>query len=132
MTTSTRTVVTHLSGLRRGELLMSFCSYCTATRFPPGPTCPQCLRVSAPQWRQVAAEGSLWSFATFHKQYDPDFHLPTPYVVAIVELSCGALIYSNIPVSESGGLCVGMRMRGRFVTSEDTTWLQFYRADKET
>ena len=107
MSTSTHAIDTHVDGLRRGELLISFCSHCEAVRFPPGGVCPSCHEASTPQWRAVAARGKVWSFAVFHKGYDPSFRLPTPYVVAIVELDCGALLYTNMPTTHPEDLAIG-------------------------
>ena len=129
MSTSTHAIDTHVDGLRRGELLISFCSHCEAVRFPPGGVCPSCHEASTPQWRAVAARGKVWSFAVFHKGYDPSFRLPTPYVVAIVELDCGALLYTNMPTTHPEDLAIGAPVTGRFEldSAANTHLLQFYR-----
>lgn len=122
---------THTEGLARGVLLISFCQACTNVRFPITAVCPNCYDDHPPRWRTVPAHGTLWSFAIFHKRYRPDFSLPTPYAVTIVELDCGAKLYANMPDTPHEDLRVGMAVQGYFDTDErdNSPLLRFHRDD---
>ncbi|MGW0163006.1 Zn-ribbon domain-containing OB-fold protein [Mycobacterium sp. NPDC003323] len=79
-----------------------------------------------------AGTGRLWSFAAFHKEYLDDFHLPAPYVVAIVALDEGVRLYANIIDSTMTDLQVDSSVRSRFITdASGTTHLTFIQSDKE-
>lgn len=122
----------HLDGLNRGELLISVCARCGVPEFPPRTQCGSCGAEDAPKWTQCRGTGRLWSFAAFHKSYLPDFHLPTAYVVAVIELYEGVLLYSNMigtPITE---LQVGQPVRAEFTAgAEGGTHLMFTAVDRE-
>lgn len=114
MTVHEASMAPHLEGLQRGELLISYCSNCLTSNFPPTATCRQCRTEDHTRWRPIDPVGSLWSFATFHKQYDAHFPLATPYVVAIVELAEDIQLYTNVIEVPAAELRIGMHMRGKF------------------
>jgi uncharacterized OB-fold protein len=104
----------HTDGLARGELLVSVCAQCAAPQFPPKARCFACGAAGAPDWVVSAGTGRLWSFATFHKTYLPEFALPTPYVVAVVALDEGLRLYGNVVGVPADALQVGLPVRAQF------------------
>ena len=123
----------HLEGLARRELLISACAACGTQQFPPKAVCTRCGSTEIPRWNRVSGEGQLWTYATFHKTYLTGFHLPSPYVVAVIELDEGAKIYGNLAgVPTSTSLRIGQRVRAEFTTPDDgESHLIFVPADKE-
>jgi uncharacterized protein len=104
----------HLDGLRRGELLISACGRCGASDFPPRTQCGLCADTEIPSWTQCDGSGWLWSFAAFHRPYLPEFYLPTPYVVAVIELDEGVRLYGNVVGLPMSVLRVGQPVRANF------------------
>lgn len=86
--------------LRRGELRLQRCPSCGEWRYPPGPTCPECLQ-SEVEWQTIGGTGRLLAWATFHRNYFS--YLPTPYTVAAVTIDEGLLVCGrlNVPVGTS-------------------------------
>lgn len=84
------------------------CARCGAFRYPPGPSCPDCLCIEA-AWEPISGLGELLSWTVFHRQYLPAF--PPPYVVAAVKLQEGPILVSNIAAAERAGLAVGAAVR---------------------
>ena len=121
----------HREGLARHELLISACAACGTQQFPPKVVCTRCGDTETPQWNAVTGEGHLWSYATFRKTYRTDFHLPSPYVVAVIELDEGARIYGNLVGVPMPSLRIGQRVRAEFITDDGESHLIFVAADKE-
>jgi len=121
----------HLDGLSRGDLLISACAKCATPDFPPGTQCGSCGDTEPPSWKPCTGSGRLWSFAAFHKAYLSDFHLPTPYVVAVIELDEGVRLFGNVVGTPMSALRVGQPVRAEFNTIAGGTHLIFTAADRE-
>lgn len=106
----------HTEGLRRGELLVSTCAACARPEFPPRMACGACGDTGPPAWVSSTGSGRLWSFAAFHKSYLGDFHLPTPYVVAVVALDDGVRLYANVVGTPMPELRVDSPVHAQFTT----------------
>jgi uncharacterized OB-fold protein len=72
------------SGTRAHKLLVQRCARCGYLRWPPTPGCPECLNFEH-SWIEIRPEGTLYSFATYHRALDPRFAELIPYTVAYVE-----------------------------------------------
>ncbi|MFC9552274.1 Zn-ribbon domain-containing OB-fold protein [Rhodococcus sp. NPDC056960] len=121
----------HLEGLARHELLISACAACGSQQFPPKAVCTRCGSMQRPRWSRVSGDGRLWSYSVFHKTYLTDFHLPSPYVVAVIELDNGARIYGNLVGVPMPSLRIGQRVHAEFTTDDQGSHLIFVAADKE-
>lgn len=69
------------------ELRFQKCSDCGKFRWPPGPTCDQCLS-DAFEWATVAGQGKVLSWTTFRRSYFKEY--PAPHTVIVLELDEGA------------------------------------------
>ena len=78
---------------RTGRLHLQRCGGCGAFRYPPGPTCPECLD-DAGEWAPCAGTGTLLSWVMFRRQYLPAY--PAPYNVVAVRLDEGPVMISNL------------------------------------
>ncbi|NEW72951.1 Zn-ribbon domain-containing OB-fold protein [Streptomyces rhizosphaericus] len=106
----------HVEGLKEGRLLVARCAGCGHVSLPMRPVCGRCATVGQAHWIVSSGRGRLWSFAEFHKTYSSTFKLAAPYVVAVIELEEGALIYGNVDAPYAD-LEVAMPVTARF---EDT------------
>ncbi|HEY8545883.1 MAG TPA: OB-fold domain-containing protein [Acidimicrobiales bacterium] len=70
------------TGGASGQLLVERCAGCRRWQHPPGGRCRSCGGPATPE--PVSGRGTIFTFTVNHQPYHPD--VPTPYVVAIVEL----------------------------------------------
>lgn len=94
--------------VRDRRLSLQCCNSCGHLRYPPGPVCPRCLSEDY-DWTPVKGTGRLVSWVTFHRQYFPA--LPTPYLVAAVELDEGPILLANLLDADAANLRAGLPVR---------------------
>lgn len=93
------------------ELLIEHCDRCGRWVHPASGECADCGGQLVA--RPVCGRGTVFTFTVNHHRYHPD--LPTPYVIAIVELAeqPGLRVAANIvdcePESVTGGMPVELR-----------------------
>jgi len=80
------------------------CDKCEEFRYPPSPTCPNCLCMDA-HWKPLSGKGTIISWVVFHRQYLPEF--PPPYNVVAVQLAEGPIVISNLVGQEPDGSWIG-------------------------
>ena len=116
------------TGGAEGELRITRCSECGYRSHPPVPRCPSCLssRV-APS--PVSGRAEVYSFTVNHQTWYPA--LPTPYVLAIVELveQAGLRLTTALAGCDVDEVYVGMPVRVTFTQLEDV-WLPFFEKDE--
>lgn len=79
---------------KRHELLLPRCRQCGPFFFYPRATCPRCLTTDI-EWKAVSGRGTLHTFTIVHRGAR-NFPLPSPYVMAIVELDEGPRMMTNL------------------------------------
>jgi uncharacterized OB-fold protein len=79
---------------RRHELQLQRCRSCGLYVFYPRAACPHCLGAEL-EWQRVSGRGTLHTFTVVHRGLR-NFPLPTPYVLAIVELAEGPRLMTNL------------------------------------
>ncbi len=79
---------------KRHELVLPRCRQCGPFFFYPRATCPRCLS-SDLEWQVVSGRGTLHTFTIVHRG-PRNFPLPSPYVMAIVELDEGPRMMTNL------------------------------------
>jgi len=79
---------------RRHELCLQRCHTCGRHVFFPRAACPHCFG-SDLEWRRVSGRGTVHTFTVVHRG-QRQFPLPTPYVIAIVELDEGPRLMTNL------------------------------------
>ena len=80
---------------RENRLVVQSCSDCGDTRFPPSPTCPNCLSPEQ-TWKPVSGRGVLESWVDFYRAYWDGYKDSLPYRVCLVRLAEGPLLISNL------------------------------------
>ncbi len=82
-------------GLREGKLMLPKCDDCAKTFFFPRISCPHCHSRNV-GWMQASGKGTLYSFQIAHRALNPNFKIPPPYILAMVELEEGPRLMSNL------------------------------------
>jgi hypothetical protein len=70
------------------------------------------------EWRRAAGRGIVYSFTVIHRPPFPAFRDKVPYVLALVELSEGVRMMTNIVDCNPNTVEIGMAVE---VTFEDVT-----------
>jgi uncharacterized protein len=116
---------------RHRQLLLPRCAHCAYLQWPPERVCPECQRTDR-VWEEVAAEGTLWSYAVYHRALDPAFADLIPYVVGLVELDAGRKMYGLMKDGESA-VRIGQRVRGVFEdVTDNVTFLRWQVIDEDS
>nr|6OK1_B Chain B, ChsH2(DUF35) [Thermomonospora curvata DSM 43183]6OK1_D Chain D, ChsH2(DUF35) [Thermomonospora curvata DSM 43183] len=78
---------------KQRRLVIQRCAACKTLRHPPGPCCPHC---GSFDWDTVEAAGTgqVYSYIVAHHPPHPAFEMP--YVVALVELTEGTRLVTNL------------------------------------
>jgi uncharacterized OB-fold protein len=82
-------------GCKEHQLRFQRCSSCRHVRWPPSVICPIC-HSSEMEWIVANGKGRIYSFVVYHVALHTAFQNDIPYVTAIVELSEGPRILTNI------------------------------------
>jgi hypothetical protein len=112
---------------RRHELCLPWCVPCGAFFFYPRAACPSCLSGQI-EWRRVSGRGRLHTFTLVHRG-PKGFPLPTPYVLAVVELDEGPRIMTNLVgvAATPDAVRIGMAVEVTFVDATDEIGLPHFR-----
>ncbi|MGB8403205.1 MAG: OB-fold domain-containing protein [Mycobacterium sp.] len=95
-----------------GKLRIAHCASCSQYVHPPQLRCPQCNSVL--DFVAMSGSGVLFTYTVSYQQFHP--HVPTPFVIALVELDeqPGLRLVTNIVDSEPDSLYCGMPVQVRF------------------
>lgn len=94
-----------------GELLIERCEGCARWVHPAAGQCRDCGGPVVP--RPVSGRGTVFTYTVNHHPYNPD--VPTPYVIAIVELAeqSDLRVAANIVGCEPDSVTCGMPVQIR-------------------
>lgn len=98
-------------GTGQHELWMQRCDDCAQFYFYPRPFCRFCGGSNV-EWRQLAGTGTLYSFVINHLPA-PGFEAESPYVIALVDVTEGPRMMTNlinVPATPES-ITVGMPVR---------------------
>jgi uncharacterized OB-fold protein len=108
------------AALREHRVQLQTCTSCARRSFPPVPACPYCANPET-RWEEVPATGSIYSFITVHRAFDPAFAGDVPYVIATVDLDAGVRMVGRL----TGAPAIGARVAHEFVDHGTWTELRF-------
>jgi hypothetical protein len=106
-------------GCAQRELRIQECRACRFRWLPGSVVCPHCWS-DAVTWVASAGDGTVVTFAVYHRSYHPAFQPLVPYVVAVVELAEGPRLVSNVVGVAPERVRVGMRVRVGFQSIGET------------
>jgi len=98
---------------QRRELRFQQCAGCGHRWLPASVVCPRCWAEEA-EWVLARGEGTVFSFAVYHRAYHPAFRPLVPYVVAVIELAEGPRLVSNVVGVRPEDVRVGIPVRLEF------------------
>ena len=107
-----------------GKMLIQRCKSCQTLRHPPRPMCGECQSI---EWDSIESsmEGEVFSFTTLHYPKVPGYTYPL--CCAVISLSEGTRIVSNIVGIDHEDVSIGMKVKGRIEQVDEKTMLpQFY------
>jgi hypothetical protein len=111
----------HWEGLAAHRVLLQCCGECGRLRFPAMPTCPYCACPES-EVRQVAGEGTIYSWIVVHRAFAPEFASQVPYTLVTVTLDEGCRIVGRL---QSGTPAFGARVHPVFHDHPEWTELRF-------
>jgi uncharacterized OB-fold protein len=123
-----------------GRLLLPRCNACGQHFFRPEVACTHCFATDW-QWVEASGRGTLYSHSVVHRAPAPGFAVP--FVLAVVELEEGPVMFSNLVGCDVGGigdlgavedggavgtLRIGMALKARFEQVAAGIWLPRFEA----
>lgn len=81
-------------GLRNRRLMLPNCAQC-GPFFYPRVFCPRCHR-RVSEWTESKGRGRLHAFQIAYQQFNPEFRISPPYVLALVRLDEGPRILTGL------------------------------------
>ncbi|MBT4521741.1 MAG: hypothetical protein HOC23_17215 [Halieaceae bacterium] len=112
------------SAVDEGKLLIQRCKSCQTLRHPPRPMCGGCQSI---EWDSVEStmEGEVFSYTTLHYPKVPGYDYPV--CCAVISLTEGTRIISNVVGIDYQDVKIGMKVKGKIEQVDDKTMLpQFY------
>ena len=110
---------------KRHELHIQRCGSCGAYVFYPREVCAECLS-SDLTWVKVSGSGTVYSYTIAQAPTHPAFAEDVPYIVAIVELTEGPHITTNITGCKPDAVRIGMPVIATFdEVTPDMTLVKF-------
>lgn len=111
---------------KRHELNIQRCTSCGAYIFYPREVCSECLCPDL-TWIRVSGRGTLYSYTIAQAPTHPGFADDAPYVIAIVELTEGPHITTNIVGCLPADVSIGMPVVATFEDVNDEVTLVKFR-----
>jgi uncharacterized OB-fold protein len=109
-----------------GRVLIQRCKSCGTLRHPPRPMCGECQSM---EWDSIEStlDGEVLSHTQLHHPKIPGY--PSPLVCAVIHLSEGTNIVSNLVGCDPSEVHIGMKVKGKVEQVDEKTMLpQFYPA----
>jgi uncharacterized OB-fold protein len=116
-------VLEYFDHVEENKYPIPICEYCAETFFPPRVLCPYCLSDSL-SFKTAAGTGEIYSFSVVRTDYHDAWGHSTPYVNALIELSEGQIIFSNVVNCTPEDLTVGTDVKVTFEQSPDVDELK--------
>lgn len=101
---------TFWQGCEQQQLLLQKCRDCGRFQFYPRPICINCMSQNL-EWVRSSGEGIIHTFTVTHQNGTPGFAKETPYVFAIIELTEGVHLTSNVVGCAPEQVFIGMPVK---------------------
>ena len=110
-------------GCRVGELRFQRCGACGNSQFYPRPFCLQCRNTDV-QWVVASGHAEVVTWSRVHVALDPAWADHAPYIVALVRLSEGPTLMTNLVDTEQPD--IGQKVLVRFQARDDGVLLPVF------
>jgi uncharacterized OB-fold protein len=114
---------------RRHELQLPRCGACGVLHYYPRAACPSCLSPNL-AWERVSGRATLHTFTVVHRG-QKGFPVPTPYVLAVVELAEGPRMMTTLVDVDPKAVRIGMPVEVTFRDVSDTIALPLFKPARE-
>ena len=103
----TRETLPFWEGCRSGELRLQHCGDCGRHQFYPRLMCSHC-NSEALAWVRAGGTGTVSSFTVVRRPVSQAYAAETPYIVALIALTEGPTMMSNLVGCEPDDAAIGM------------------------
>lgn len=103
---------------REGILRVQRCGDCGTWIWYPRTACTACLGEDL-RWTEVPGEGAVYAVSVHYWPGVPEMKQRVPYAVALVELSCGVRLLTNVVGCDPETVAVGQPVRLAWETLDD-------------
>ncbi len=110
---------------KRHALELPRCRSCGALHYYPRGACPRCLSGDL-VWERVRGTGRVHTFTIVHRG-QKGFPVPTPYVLAVVELDEGPRMMTTLVDVDPAAVKIGMPVEVTFRDVSDAIALPLFR-----
>ncbi|MGA5503031.1 Zn-ribbon domain-containing OB-fold protein [Streptomyces umbrinus] len=100
-----------------GRLLLRRCGACGRAHHYPREFCPRCWSEDV-TWEPASGRATLYTWSVVHRNDLPPFGSRTPYVAAVVDLTEGPRMMTEVVGCGEGALRVGMALEVAFRAEE--------------
>jgi hypothetical protein len=113
---------------KRGVLELPRCGACRKLHYYPRGVCPHCLSNDL-SWERLRGTATLHTFTIVHRG-QKGFPVPTPYVLAVVQLTEGPRMMTTLIDVDPAAVSIGMPVEVCFRDVSDTITLPLFRPSR--
>lgn len=117
-------------GCGESKFLVPRCGACGATRWPPGPMCPECQSMET-EWIESTGRGTVYSWVVATHPVAEVLVDQVPYVVGLIDLEEGVRVIGNVLGCAPEEVEAGMPVELFFEQVEDVRLPNFKIAREE-
>lgn len=100
-------------GARDGKLVVQQCTSCESVVYPPRIACPHCF--ADVEWIESEGTGKVFTYGVVHRPSKPQvFDQRAPLITAVIELTEGGKILTNLVECDPEDVQIGMEVRVLF------------------
>lgn len=110
---------------REGRLLVQQCPSCGHRQWYPRALCTNCG--GEPEWLETAGRGTVHTYTVIRQQGIPAFKEELPYVVVMVQLEEGPLIFGSMPDTDPDSVSIGMPVEVYFAAAAEDVGVPYWR-----
>lgn len=108
-----------------GRLLIQECTRCGHRQWYPRALCTKCA--AEVRWLETAGRGTVHTYTVIRQQGIPAFKAELPYVITMVELDEGPLVFGAMVGVDPDAVSIGMPVEVYFVAADDDTGVPYWR-----
>jgi len=110
---------------REGRLLIQECTSCQHRQWYPRAICTKCA--GEVEWLETEGRGTIHTYTVIRQQGIPAFKVELPYVITMVELEEGPMIFGSMPGIDPDTVSIGMPVEVYFRAATDDTGVPYWR-----
>jgi uncharacterized OB-fold protein len=110
---------------RAGRLLIQECTECGHRQWYPRAMCTQCA--AEVEWLETTGRGTVHTFTVIRQQGLPPFRDELPYVIVMVELDEGPMVFGSMPDTDPDAVAIGTPVEVYFAAAADDTGIPYWR-----